>query len=66
MTDGESIKSFKGTCAIKQESLCSETVGGKDDISVKLLVAISVTSRKGLLENAVSKNEELHIPYPIV
>lgn len=52
MTDNESIKSLKETCALKRVSLSPKVVGTKD-ISLKLLEAISAISRKSLFENGV-------------
>lgn len=53
MTGGESIKSFKGDCAIKQESLPPEIVETQDDLSEQPLWDISVTGGESLFENGV-------------
>lgn len=53
MTDDESIKSSKGTCATKQGSRFPKIVGTEDDLSLKLLRAISATKRESLFENGV-------------
>lgn len=54
-------KSFKETCALKQVSLSPKIVDTKDDISLKLLVAISAISRKSLLENGVFTEKTVSI-----